>query len=185
MVGIRPDIAVFAKAISNGYPMGVIIGKSEIMESAQDTFISSTYWTERLGPVAAYATIEKYERCNVPDHLIRTGSAVQKIWRKASRSAGIPIDAGGISPLSHFAFTCVEPDQNQALVTLYTQLMLDRGFLAGKSFYASYAHTQAHLDSFETAVEDSFGIISQAIEKKSVMKLLRGPIAQSGFKRLT
>lgn len=183
-VGIKPDIAVFAKAISNGFPMGAIIGKGEIMESAQDTFISSTYWTERLGPVAACATIEKYERCNVPAHLIKTGSAVQAIWRKAAEFAGISIEAGGIPPLSHFAFTGVDPEMNQALCTLYTQLMLDREFLAGKSFYASYAHTYEHLNAYENAAESAFIIIADALEKNRVVKLLRGPVAQSGFKRL-
>lgn len=182
---IKPDIAVFAKAISNGYPMGAIIGKSEIMESAQETFISSTYWTERLGPVAASTTIEKYERCNVPAHLIKTGSAVQTIWKKAAESSGLSIDAGGIPPLSHFTVTGSSPDEVQQIFTLYTQLMLDRGFLAGKSFYSSYAHTKAHLDSFQTAVEESFGIISEAMKRKMVKKMLKGPAAQTGFKRLT
>ena len=185
LYGIKPDIAVFAKAISNGYPMGAIIGKSEVMESAQDTFISSTYWTERLGPVAACTTIEKYERCNVPDHLIKTGTAVQAIWSKAADSSGISIEAGGIPPLSHFTVAGTSPDETQQIFTLYTQLMLDRGFLAGKSFYSSYSHTKAHLDSFQIAVEESFGIISGAIENKTVKKMLKGSVAQTGFKRLT
>ena len=183
--GIKPDIAVFAKAISNGYPMGAIIGKSEVMESAQETFISSTYWTERIGPVAACATIGKYEQCNVPAHLIKTGSAVQNIWQASAESAGLSIEVGGIPPLSHFVFTEVEQKDVQSLYTLFTQLMLDRGFLAGKSFYASYAHNSEHLNKYQNAAEDVFRIIADAYEKRSVMKLLKGPVSQSGFKRLT
>ena len=57
--GLKPDIAVFAKGISNGYPMAAIIGKESIMQKAQETFISSTYWTDRIGPVSAIATIKK------------------------------------------------------------------------------------------------------------------------------
>lgn len=183
--GIKPDIAVFAKAISNGYPMGAIIGKSEVMESAQETFISSTYWTERIGPVAACATISKYEQCNVPAHLIKTGSAVQKIWQIAAESTGLPIEVSGIPPLSHLTFTNIDQTDAQALSTLYTQLMLDRGFLAGKSFYASFAHTDEHLNGYQKATEEAFKTIADATEKKTVMKLLKGPVAQSGFKRLT
>jgi glutamate-1-semialdehyde 2,1-aminomutase len=182
---LKPDIAVFAKAISNGYPMGAIIGISEVMESAQDSFISSTYWTERLGPVAACATIEKYQRCNVPEHLIRTGNRVQDIWRKAGASAGLDVEAGGIPPLSHVGMKGVTPEMNQTIFTLYTQLMLDRGILAGKSFYPSLSHKQKHLDLFEAAVEECFGIISKAVDTKSIDKMIKGPVAQSGFKRLT
>src|SRR5208337_438691 len=95
LYGIKPDMAVFAKAMSNGYPMAAIIGRDEVMQSAQDTFISSTYWTEGIGPVAALATIEKYERCDVPLHLVRTGKAVQAGWKSAAETSGIEIEIGG------------------------------------------------------------------------------------------
>jgi len=75
---IEPDIAIFAKAISNGYPMSAIIGKAKIMEAAQDSFISSTYWTDKIGPVAALATINKMQRLNVPEHLISIGKKIQE-----------------------------------------------------------------------------------------------------------
>lgn len=98
LYGLKPDIAVFAKAMSNGYPMAAIIGKEEVMQAAQDTFISSTYWTESIGPVAALATIEKYDRFNVPDHLVKVGSAVQAGWKRAAEETGIDIEIGGIDP---------------------------------------------------------------------------------------
>src|SRR3989338_2513689 len=68
VVGIEPDMAVFAKAMSNGFPMAAIIGKRNVMEKAQETFISSTYWTERIGPVSALATVKKLKGENVPAH---------------------------------------------------------------------------------------------------------------------
>jgi glutamate-1-semialdehyde 2,1-aminomutase len=46
---VTPDIAIFGKSIGNGYPISAIIGKKRIMQVAQDTFISSTMWTDRLG----------------------------------------------------------------------------------------------------------------------------------------
>jgi len=180
--GINPDIAVFAKGMSNGYPMAAIIGTGEAMSAAQETFISSTYWTERIGPVAALATIEKYRRCDVPRHLIRTGQEVQDLWTRCAREANLPLEVGGIPPLSHFAFVSREA---LPLQTVFTQMMLERGFLAGKAFYASYAHTCMHIDAYRDAVGDIFQEMSDAMKRGMVAHLLKGPVAQVGFGRLT
>lgn len=182
LYGLKPDIAVFAKAMSNGYPMAAIIGKEETMESAQDTFISSTYWTEGIGPVAALATIEKYERCNVPDHLVKTGTAIQKGWRQVADDNGIKIEIGGITPLSHFT---VNGENGPLVQTLYTQMMLERGFLAGKSFYASYAHKESHVQQYLAVAADVFERIASGLDKGTLREMLKGPVASSGFRRLT
>jgi glutamate-1-semialdehyde 2,1-aminomutase len=179
---IQPDIAVFAKAMSNGYPMAAIIGKAGIMGSAQDTFISSTYWTERIGPVAALATIAKYQKCNVPEHLIRIGNEVQHVWKSAAVEAGLEIEVGGIPPLSHFSF-CGEtalPAQ-----TLFTQMMLERGYLASRSFYPSYAHTDKHVADYSSHVHEVFKEIAGSLRNGTTRDLLHGPDAHSGFTRLT
>lgn len=181
-LGIQPDIAVFAKAIGNGYPMAAVIGNGEVMSSAQDTFISSTNWTERIGPVAALATIRKYQKYDVPKHLVKTGKVVQQIWKKTAKEADLGIETGGIYPLSHFSFTT---DMALPAQTLFTQLMLEKGFLAGKSFYSSYAHKKEHLDAYETATADIFTRISHALADGTIERLLKGPVAQTGFKRLT
>ncbi|MDO8871792.1 MAG: aminotransferase class III-fold pyridoxal phosphate-dependent enzyme [Methanoregula sp.] len=180
--GLKPDIAVFAKAMSNGYPMAAIIGKEEVMQSAQDTFISSTYWTEGIGPVAALATIEKYERCNVPDHLVKTGSAVQEGWRRVAEDTGIDIEIGGIPPLSHFS---IKGENGLLVQTLYTQLMLEKGFLAGKSFYASYAHHNKQVQSYLIATDDVFEHIAKGMDNGTLDEMLKGSIAKPGFHRLT
>jgi len=182
LYGLKPDIAVFAKAMSNGYPMAAIIGKEEVMQSAQDTFISSTYWTEGIGPTAALATIEKYERCNVPGHLIKTGSAVQEGWRNIAENTGIDIEIGGIPPLSHFS---IQGENGILVQTLYTQLMLERGFLAGKSFYACYAHNNEHIKSYLDATEDVFEHIANGLDNGTLTKMNKGPTAKPGFHRLT
>jgi glutamate-1-semialdehyde 2,1-aminomutase len=179
---LRPDIAVFAKAMGNGYPMAAIIGTEGVMQAAQDTFISSTNWTEGIGPTAALATIEKYERCNVADHLVRTGTAVQKGWVEAAGEAGLAIEAGGIPPLSHLAFTGADP---LAIQTAYSQIMLDAGFLAGKSFYACYAHNDKQVAAYLDATRDAFRTIAKSIGKGNLKKLLKGPVARPGFHRLT
>ena len=152
------------------------------MQAAQNTFVSSTSWTERIGPVASLATISKHRREHVARHLIRVGELVQAGWQTASQRAGLPIDIRGISPLAHFSIDC---DRSQAAHTIFTQEMLERGFLANNSFYATYAHQDHHVDSYMENVEDVFLIIAQAIERNDLMEQLKGPIAHSGFRRLT
>lgn len=179
---LEPDMAVFAKAISNGYPMAAIIGRSAVMEAAQNTFISSTYWTERIGPVAALATIRKHQSHDVSSHLNRMGEMVQTGWRQAAEATGLPIEIGGIYPLSHFA---IQSDQSQAAHTLFTQIMLEKGFLASRGFYPTYAHREEHLESYLAAVREAFSMIAAALKSNHLMAKLKGPIAHTGFKRLT
>jgi glutamate-1-semialdehyde aminotransferase len=182
LLNVEPDIAVFAKAISNGYPMAAIIGREDVMQAAQETFISSTYWTERIGPAAALATIRKHQRLEVAKHLGDVGAAVQDVWRDAARDAGLRITVAGFAPLSRFSF---DYPNAQALKTLFTQLMLDRRFLASTAFYAMYAHEQSHVDAYRCALAGAFSQIRDAIDNGRVESMLRGPIAHSGFARLT
>lgn len=182
LYGVNPDIAVFAKAISNGYPMAVVMGTEEVMQAAQSTFISSTYWTERIGPAAALATIRKHQRCHVPQHLVEVGERVQSGWRTAADRAGLSLSITGMPPLSHFS---LDYENGQAIRTLFTQMMLERGFLASNAFYATYAHQDSHIDGYLAAAEETFGFLAEAIERDNVESYLKGPVAHSGFRRLT
>lgn len=179
---LKPDMAVFAKAISNGYPMAAIIGRKAVMEAAQNSFISSTYWTERIGPVAALATIRKHKEHDVASHLNRLGKMVQTGWRQAGEATELSVKAGGIYPLSHFA---IQHEQSQAAHTLFTQIMLEKGFLASRAFYATYAHRDEHVESYLAAVREVFIVIAEALKSNNLMSELKGPIAHAGFKRLT
>jgi glutamate-1-semialdehyde aminotransferase len=182
LYGVNPDIAVFAKAISNGYPMAAIIGVREVMEAFQATFISSTYWTERIGPTAALATIRKHLRCNVPKHLVEIGTMVQSGWRRAAAHAGLAITITGMPPVSHFAF---DYEDAQALRTLFIQIILEKGFLATNAFYVTYAHQPCHVEAYLQGVEEAFAVIAGAISRNDVAHLLKGPVAHAGFRRLT
>jgi len=182
ILGIEPDIAVFGKGLSNGFAMAAIIGKKEVMNVAQDTFISSTYWTEAIGPAAALATINKIKSMNVPGHLVNMGKLVQKGWRDAADKYGLDIEVGGIYPLSHFSFN---DSDALGLKTLFTQIMLEKGFLATAAFYPSYAHKKHHIEKYLKAVDEAFNFISKAVKQGRVKKYLDGPVCHSGFKRLT
>lgn len=182
VLGFEPDMAVMAKALGNGYPMAAIFGKSQYMESAQSTFISSTYWTERVGLCAALTTIEKYQREHVEEHLRKVGEAVQKGWREAADKNGVRIEVSGIPPLAHFEFVC---ENHLAVKTYFTQEMLKKGFLATNAFYVCYAHKEKDIESYLGAVDEVFEKISKISSLDNITKYLDGSVCQTGFQRLT
>ena len=182
LFGVSPDIAVFAKAMGNGYAIAAVIGKGDVMQAAQTSFISSTNWTERIGPAAALATIRKHRKFNVAEHLIRIGNRVKAGWEEAARRTGLSIHVSGIASLGHFSLLY---DNAQVLRTLFTQLMLERGYLAANAFYATFAHQDSHVDAYIKAVEDCFGVMVKAQAEGGAESLLKGPVAHAGFRRLT
>lgn len=179
--GGAPDIAVFAKGMSNGYPMAAIVGRRSVMEAAQRTFISSTYWTERIGPTAALATIARLRAEEVPAHLAVTGNRMRAGWQALARRHGLQCTVRGIAPLPSFAFQ--HGDESPVLATLYTQCMLDQGFLAGGAFYPSLAHRPEHVDRALDATDRSFATLAAALVAGDAATRLRGPVASAGLRR--
>jgi glutamate-1-semialdehyde 2,1-aminomutase len=176
--GIHPDIAVFAKSMANGYAMATVIGSERVMQSAQTTFISSTNWTDRVGPVAALATLRKYQRENAEQHLIKLGNQTKRIWTGAAERAGLQISTSGLPTLASFGF---QHPQAVALNTRFTIEMLQRGFLGFRQFKASLAHTAADMDAYATACDQVFGLLAGL----PAHALLDTPPHHSGFQRLT
>lgn len=177
-LGVDPDMAVFAKGMSNGYPISAIIGKNDVMSAAQDSFISSTFYTERTGFAGALAAIDFYQEHRVEDHLSHVGKTVQEGWAAAGRKHGLPISVGGIYPLSHFGFEAGDPLVNK---TYFTQEMLKKGFLATTALYASWSHGDGDIAAYLDAVDEVFFRLSRLDDVKSA---LEGPVCQSGFQRL-
>jgi glutamate-1-semialdehyde 2,1-aminomutase len=135
-LGVEPDIAVFGKALGNGFPIAAVIGRRAVMDAAQETFISSTLWTERMGFVAALATLAKMQARDVPTDLIRYGEMISSGWRRLGEEHGVPLHVSGIPPLAHLTFDVDDP---LAAQTLYTQEMLHMGYLVGGQAYTSWA----------------------------------------------
>lgn len=183
LYGVNPDMAVFGKAMSNGYPMAAVIGKKKIMEAAQKTFISSTCWTERIGPTAALATIKKLRSKRVPAYLEKIGNLIVMGLAGLSKKHGLKLKI--LPPPQAVTFSFDYGEKSQAVRTLFTQEMLKRGFLASNLLYISYAHKPYQVKNYLKACNDVFRIIKKAIDSKKVLKLLKGPVAHSGFKRLT
>ena len=148
------------------------------MQAAQKTFISSTNWTDRIGPSAALATLKKYQRESVDQYIVEYGNKIKNIWLAASNSCGIDITVSGLPTLASFGFT--RPDQI-ALNTRFTIEMLMGGFLAFRQFKASFAHNDEDLSLYADAVNKTFADL--ASDPDSV-KLLTPP-HHIGFQRLT
>jgi glutamate-1-semialdehyde 2,1-aminomutase len=183
--GIEPDIAVFAKAISNGHPMAAIIGRRRVMDAAQVSFISSTNWTEAVGPTAAVATIRKLRQVDIAAHTSRIGGLMRDGWLALGQQLNVPIKVSGHPALLHLGFA---HEQDAALGTLFTARMLDQGFLTGSGFYPSLAHTERHIAAYLAAAEPLFAELSQAVDKGDVRKRLTDlgcTVRHSGFTRLT
>lgn len=179
--GVDPDIATFGKTLGNGYAINAIIGRTEIMQAAQTTFISSTFWTERIGPTAALATLAAMTQEDAPARVHQIGVNVQQRWQETATAAGLDITVGGLPALANYTVTGLDP----LLVKTYvTGRLLDQGFLGGLSVYASIAHTDAVLDQYFEAVAIIMGELAR-LDDAALVALLPGGVAQGGFARLT
>ena len=176
---VSPHMAVFAKSIANGYAMSAIIGTEKIMQAAQTTFISSTNWTDRVGPAAALATIAKYRRENVQDHIKTLGIRMKQMWQSVADKHGIGIKLSGLDSLPSFGF---DNDHAIALNTGLTVEMLKRGFLGFRQFRPSFAHQDADMLAFERALDEVFAELKDMVTQK---KPFPENLHHTGFHRLT
>lgn len=182
VLGVNPDMAVFAKGMTNGYPVTAAIGTKKVMEAAQETFISSTFWTERLGFAGALKSIECYEKYDVAEHQKHVGTRVSEGWRRLAEKYSLDIEISGILPLIHFGFRYENP---LACKTFFTQEMLKEGFLAGNGVYASLAHTDDLIDKYLNACDKVFARIAKVHDEgKDIVECLEGPVCHAGFERL-
>jgi glutamate-1-semialdehyde 2,1-aminomutase len=179
--GVEPDMAMFGKAMGNGYAITATIGRREVMQAAQSTFISSTFWTERIGPTAALKTLEVMERIKSWETITQTGLAIRQKWQALADRYGLAISYWGLPALTGFSFQ--SPDA-LAYKTLITQEMLAKGYLAGTSVYVCTEHTSEIVDGFFAALDPVFAMIKECEEGRDVLSLLKGPVCHSGFKRL-
>lgn len=179
--GVDPDMAVFGKALGNGYAVTGVIGRRDIMEAAQNTFISSTFWTERIGSAAALATLAVMEKERSWETITAIGQDITARWQALGNKHGLPITTAGVPSLTSFGF---KSPNAQAYKTLISQEMLAKGYLAGNSVYTCTEHTPDIVDGYFEALDPIFGLIRECEDGRDVLSLLKGPIAHSGFTRL-
>ena len=181
-LGINPDVAVFAKAMTNGYPLSAVVGRKEVMEASQGTFISSTFFTERVGLAATVKNLEIYVRDKVNEKQIAYGKKIKNGWKTLAEKYNLNVHVGGIDPLGHFSFEYKNP---LVYKTYVTQELLKRGYLASSSFYTTAAHSDKIIDDYLDNIGEVFKSISDCVNNGGdLSKLLEGPCCQAGFQRL-
>ena len=152
------------------------------MQAAQRSFISSTYWTERIGPTAAIATIKKHRKVDAGKHLVWLGEQIQSGWERLTKKHGLFINIGGMKPMSHFAFN---HELSQEMKAYFIQLMLEQGFLTSNMFYAMYAHSENHVEKYLKAADRAFAEIAQSLTRGDIKENLKGQPSSTGFHRLS
>ena len=176
---IVPDIAVFGKALGNGFPIGAIIGKKEVMQAAQDTFISSSYWTERSGYVAAVETIKFFEKYKVADYTMKMGKYIGKKLSKIFEKYDLDINIVGTPSIVSMAIKEKDP---MVLKTVFIQEMLKRGYLVSTVIYISYAHKKKVVKKYLKDAKEVFKYISK--HKDNLDEILDNEVVHCGFQRL-
>ena len=178
---VEPDIAVFGKAIGNGYAISAVIGKKEVMESCQDTFVSSTFWTERIGPTAAIKTLKVMKQLKSWETISKTGKDIKKVWHRLSDKYNLQMNISGIAAIPKFSFIS---KNNLAYKTLITQEMLKKGYLSSNSVYTCINHSKKILDKYEFNIDKIFKIIEECENDGKINDYLETEICHSDFQRL-
>lgn len=178
---VEPDMVMYSKAIGNGHPICAVLGRKEIMKPSKDSFMSSTFWTERLGPVAALKTLDEMKKLKSWKDITEKGKYIQKSWASIAKANSIEIKISGLPALSSFSFT----KNNDELRSFTIYEMLKKGFLTGNTIYLSIAHTYEILDRYLDKLNDIFYTISlhNSGESHEITKL-KLKKSTTGFGRL-
>lgn len=183
-LGVTPDMAVFAKSISNGYPMAAIVGNRDVMEPSARMFISSTYWSDTIGLRAALTTIREARRRDVPQSLWRFGGELKRRLNAVAQEVGLDVQCQGVDVHPQLRFAIADPKLTSLVTTLYIQEMAKRGCHGYASFYLNAAQGEPELSHTIDAARETFGIIGNALETGTVEQKLECPVQQDAFRRL-
>ena len=179
---VEPDMAVFGKALGNGYAITAVIGKKEIMDVAQSTFISSTFWTERIGPTAALKTLEVMKATKSWELITDMGKYIGTQWKSLGEKYKLPIKINGLPSMIGFS---IQSDDWLKYKTYITQEMLKNNILASNVIYVCTEHRQQEVDIYFQVLEPIFKVISACHNSDlSIDSLLDGPVCHGEFKRL-
>ena len=182
LININPDMAMFGKALGNGYAITAVLGKDSVMDSAEKSFISSTFWSERVGPAAALKTLEIMEREKSWNRITDLGEKVFLIWKKLSKKHNLNIEISGLPSLAKFSF---KSRNSQAYKTYLTQEMLKRNFLASNGVYLSITHDEKILRRYSSHLDEIFYKISECEKGNlNIFDILKYPVSFSPFGRL-
>ena len=173
---VNPDMAIFGKALGSGYAINAIIGKKKIMQKAENTFISSTFWGERIGYTAALSSINEFKRLNVFKHIQDNGKLIKSIWLDLSKKHNIKIKIMGSNAIPSFEFY----NDHSKRKTFVTQEMLKNKILATNMIYITILHNKTNIKKYIKILDKAFYDIS----KKNIKNILKSKICFKPINRI-
>ena len=179
---LEPDMVLLGKALGNGYGIAAIMGKREIMDAAQKSFISSGYWSERTGYVAAIETIKIFEEESVIEKLILNSEYFRKTFKKLFQELNLNIELDGLQTIPLLKINEKNPTE---IKTFFTQEMLKKGYLASNLTFLSISHTKSVIKRYADDSFEVFTKLKKYIRDENLIDFIDGKICHSGFKRLT
>jgi len=176
---IFPDMVTYGKALGNGHAITAVVGRKKFLRSAEETFISSTFWSERIGFVAALSTINIMKKKKVAILVKKIGQEIKSNWHKIAKKNNIEIEIFGTDSIPQFKFK----NFNQIYKTYFTQEMLKKNFLASNSIYVSIAHKKNILQKYYKSLDQVFYKISKNDQKK-IKNNIKGDLVHTEINRL-
>ena len=173
---VNPDMAIFGKALGSGYAINAVIGKRKIMKKAENTFISSTFWGERIGYVAALSSIREFNRLKVFKKVESNGKLLKKFWMYLSKKYKVPIKVMGTDAIPSFQFK-KNHSQNK---TFLTQEMLRNKILATNMIYINIFHEEKNIKKYKKILDKIFFNIS----KNNIKKTLKSKVCFKPINRI-
>jgi glutamate-1-semialdehyde 2,1-aminomutase len=173
---VNPDISIFGKALGSGYAINAIIGKRKIMKKAENTFISSTFWGERIGYTAALSSISEFKRLNAFKQIEKNGKMIKSIWLDLSKKYNVPINIMGSNAIPSFEFYKNHSERK----TFLTQEMLKNKILATNMIYVTIFHNKKNIKKYVKIFNNVFADIS----KKNIKTILKSKICFKPINRI-
>ena len=181
LFNVEPDMAMFGKALGNGYAITAVLGKEEIMSEAQESFISSTFWTERIGPAAALATLDEMKRTKSWVKITDLGNYLIEGWKYLGDKYQVKLNTSSLPALATLNF---ENEKKLEYKTFLTQEMLKKNYLASTLTYLSTAHSKSIINKYIEDLESIFKILGECENGNKIEKYLNTEVCEKGFKRL-
>ena len=173
---VNPDIAIFGKALGSGFAINAIIGKKKIMETAENTFISSTFWGERVGYTAALSSINEFKRLNVFKTIKINGNLIKNNWKNLSKKYNIPVKITGTDAIPSFEFINNHIERK----TFLTQEMLKNKILATNMIYVTVFHNKNKIKKYLKILDKVF----KEISKQKIKSILSSKLCFKPIKRI-
>ena len=183
-LGITPDMTVLAKAMSNGYPMGAVVGSREVMEPASRMFVSSSYWSDNIGLAAAITTIRELKRRNSAAFFLETGEKLRRALNGSIEAAGLSGEFTGLHTHPNLTLSLPDETLRSKVSTLFIQEMARRGVHCPMGFSLNMAHTDEDIRQTAEAASEAFDVIRAGLESDDIDSLLVCDLKQEPFRRL-